>query len=182
MALVERPRWQRTSRWPRRIGLAALVAGCVLAGTTFAMWPRDDEPNQPDVVVVLGGVGAERVQLGMQLRERYDTPLVLSASAMGYGFNAGLRCEEDAICVRPYPHTTAGEAATIAAISETYGWDRVTVATSRFHTTRARVLFRQCFGDRVTVVGARPDQPRGIGTYVRETAGTLAALTFSRAC
>jgi uncharacterized SAM-binding protein YcdF (DUF218 family) len=146
------------------------------------MWPRDDIPDQPDAIVVLGGGRSERALLGIELRDRYDTPLVLSGSAWGYGYNLGLRCDVDAICVRPYPSTTSGEASTIAALAESYGGNHVTVVTTRFHTTRARVLFRQCFGDRVSVVGARPTEPRALTTYVREAAGTLAALTVRRAC
>jgi uncharacterized SAM-binding protein YcdF (DUF218 family) len=179
---MEQPEDHRSSWLRRRVGTMALILTCIVAGTTIAMWPRDDIPNQPDAIVVLGGGRAERVQLGIELRDRYDATLVLSASAWGYGYNLGLRCDVDAICVRPYPATTTGEASTIAALAESYGWDHVTVATTRFHTTRARVLFRQCFGDRVSVVGARPTESRGVGTYLRETAGTLAALTVRRAC
>lgn len=179
---MERPEDQRSSWWWRRLKVTALVVTCIAAGATVAMWPRDDVPDQPDAIVVLGGGGSERVQLGIELRDRYDATLVLSASAWGYGYNLGLRCDVDAICVRPYPPTTSGEASTIAAVAESYAWDHVTVVTTRFHTTRSRVLFRQCFGDRVSVVGARPAAPRGFTTYVRETVGTLAALTVRRAC
>ena len=179
---MEQPEDQRSRWWQRRLKMMALVLTCIAAGTTIAMWPRDDIPDHPDAIVVLGGGRAERVQLGIELRDRYDATLVLSASAWGHGYNLGLRCDVDAICVRPYPATTRGEASTIAALTETYGWDHVTVATTRFHTTRARVLFRQCLGDRVSVVGARPTEARGLTTYVRETVGTLAALTVRRSC
>jgi uncharacterized SAM-binding protein YcdF (DUF218 family) len=179
---MEQPEGHLSSWARRRLAIMALILTCVVVGITIAMWPRDDVPDQPDAIVVLGGGRAERVQLGIELRDRYDAVLVLSASAWGYGYNMGLRCEVDAICVRPYPETTRGEAVTIAALAESYGWEHVTVATTRFHTARARVLFRQCLGDRVTVVGARPTEMRGPATYVREVLGTLAALTVHRAC
>jgi uncharacterized SAM-binding protein YcdF (DUF218 family) len=179
---MEQPEGHRSSVARRRLVMTALLLTCVAVGITIAMWPRDDVPDQPDAIVVLGGAGTERVQLGIELRDRYDAVLVLSASAWGYGYNVGLRCDVDVICVRPYPETTGGEAATIAALAESYGWQHVTVATTRFHTTRARVLFRQCLGDRVTVVGARPTEMRGPATYVREVLGTIAALTVHRAC
>ena len=179
---MEQPARRRSGRLLPRLGVVALLLGCVVAVTTVLMWPRDDVPEQPDVIVVLGGGRGERLPLGIELRDRYDATLVLSASARGEGYNLGLRCDVDAICVRPYPLTTAGEAATIEALAQSYHWDHVTVVTSRFHTTRARVLFRQCFGNRVSVVGARPAERRGPPTYVRETVGTLAALTVRRAC
>lgn len=169
--------------WLRRLaGWGVLLLSVATAGVAFAMWPRDDVPNEPDAIVVLGGAGVERVQLGIELRDRYDATLALSASAWGHGYNLGLRCDVDALCFNPYPATTTGEALTVAAIAETYGWDHVTVATSSFHTTRSRVLFRQCLGDRVSVVGAEPVDARGILTHIREAIGTLAALTLRRAC
>jgi uncharacterized SAM-binding protein YcdF (DUF218 family) len=179
---MEQPEGNLLSWLRRRLGIVVLILSCAAVGITIAMWPRDDVPDQPDAIVVLGGAGTERVQLGIELRDRYDAVLVLSSSAWGYGYNVGLRCDVDVICVRPYPETTGGEAATIAALAESYGWDHVTVATTRFHTARARVLFRQCLGDRVSVVGARPIEMRGPPTYVREALGTLAALTVRRAC
>lgn len=65
-----------------------------------------------------------------------------------------------------------------------HGWEHVTVATSRFHTTRARVLFRQCLGDRVTVVGALPSdgEDRSLRVYTREAGATIVAATVQRAC
>jgi hypothetical protein len=169
----------RRPRWPT----LAFVIGLVAAAGAAVMWPRDDVPASPDAVVVLGGVGAERIELGMALRERYQVPIVLSASAWGYGFNRGLRCEHDGVfCVRPAASSTRGEAVAIAALAEHEGWHRLTVATTNFHTTRARILFRQCFGDRVDVVGAPPINRRGPATWVREGVATAAALTVRRAC
>ena len=177
-------RLERASPWwrGRPLAVVTLLLGLVAAGTTLAMWPRNDVPGDPDAIVVLGGAGVERAQLGIELSERYDVPLVLSSSAVDYGGVLGLRCDVDAICFRPYPRTTSGEAASVAALAESMGWNDVTVATTRFHTTRARVLFRQCFGDRVTVVGAHAYARRGLITYARETVGTLAAVTVRRAC
>ena len=178
---MEPPERQRSS-WRRRLKVIALIVTCLAAGIAVAMWPRDDVPNQPDAIVVLGGAGAERAQLGIDLRDRYDATLVLSASAWAYGYYLGLDCDVDPICVRPYPLTTRGEASTIADLAEYHGWDHITVATTRFHTTRARVLFRQCFGDRVSVIGAQPTESGGFTAYLRELVGTTAALTVHRAC
>ena len=174
--------WRKALPCPHALSAHASARKGGLAGLgTRPAWPSSDVLHLVRKVAASGGRG-ERLPLGIELRDRYDATLVLSASARGEGYNLGLRCDVDAICVRPYPATTRGEASTIAALTETYGWDHVTVATTRFHTTRARVLFRQCLGDRVSVVGARPTEARGLTTYVRETVGTLAALTVRRSC
>jgi uncharacterized SAM-binding protein YcdF (DUF218 family) len=174
------PQVRRRGRlWP----VLGIVLGMVLVGGAALLWPRDDVPREPDAIVVLGGHGAERIRLGMELRTRHGVPIVLSASAWGYGFNAGLRCEhEGVICVRPASSDTRGEARALAALAVEEGWDRITVVTTNFHTTRARVLFRQCFGGRVDVVGAPPVNPRGLATWAREVVATAAALTVRRAC
>jgi uncharacterized SAM-binding protein YcdF (DUF218 family) len=170
----------RAQRWVAwGAGALALVAGA----TTFAMWPRDDIPRDPDAVVVLGGAGAERARVGIELRNRYEATLVLSSSAQHFGELLGLKCGE-VLCVDPRPENTMGEARLVAELAKESGWDHVTVVTTRFHTTRSRVLFRQCLGDRVSVVGAvRIDGAgRDIWTHLEEFAGTIAAHTFRRAC
>jgi uncharacterized SAM-binding protein YcdF (DUF218 family) len=156
----------------------ALIAIAVL------VWPRDDVPRSPDAVVVLGGAGAERLELGRALTSQHDAILVLSSSAIVFGKRAGLRCGPVVVCFEPVPETTTGEARAVAALAQQRGWGHVTVATSRFHTTRARVLFRQCMRDDVTVVGAtRPAGARTpLRSLAREAGGLVAGLTVSRAC
>jgi uncharacterized SAM-binding protein YcdF (DUF218 family) len=165
---------------------AALGAGLVTALAVIALRPRDDVPQDPDAIVVLGGAGPERVALGLELRDRYGAVLVLSSSAVAHGLNAGIDCRDDprVISLRPRPRTTAGEARMVTKLVEDRDWRHVTVATARFHTTRARVLFRQCLGDRVTVVGAEPGvwHRRTPVDYLSEALGTVAALTIRRAC
>jgi uncharacterized SAM-binding protein YcdF (DUF218 family) len=163
-------------------GLALILTGAAVA----ALWPRNDVPRDPDAIVVLGGAGYERVELGIELADRYDAVLVLSSSAIRFGRERGVDCQTSPAgsCILPEPATTAGEARTVANLVEDRGWEHVTVATSDFHSTRARVLFGQCLGDRVTVVGARPSEnwSRGLLTHLAEAAGTVVALTTRRAC
>ena len=186
---------QPKSAQPRRSPANRILGAIVAAGIALALlaWtglllhtlPHDDTPNEPDVVVVLGGAGAERAELGIELSERYDVPLVLSSSASHFGEQQGRTCGEDAICFDPVPENTAGEAENMARMAASEGWHEVVVATSAFHTSRSRLLFQQCLGeDRVSVVGAtRPDRaaisPR---LLVRESAGIVAGATFARAC
>ena len=164
---------------------AALVAVLLVAGTAAFfnyMLPDNDTPQDPEVVVVLGGAGG-RVELGIELAERYDALLVLSSSAAELGENLGLSCGVDAVCVQPEPETTAGEAATIARMAREEGWGHITVATADFHTSRARYLFRQCIGrNHVTVVGAETDRSRSRRVFVQESLATIASATVRRAC
>jgi uncharacterized SAM-binding protein YcdF (DUF218 family) len=171
----------------RVIALTALI-GLLLVGTLLglALWsvaPRDDVVTSPDVVVVLGGAGQERADLGIELRERYDVPLVLSSSAAVFADNRGVSCPP-AICIRTDPETTTGEARAVARQADTYGWQQVLVVTTEFHTARARLLFRQCLGDRVAVVGAaRVDgQGPGLRRWLNEIGGIVAGRTVLRAC
>ena len=167
--------------------LSVMVLVTVGLGGAFVVYllPTDDVPQDPDVVVVLGGAGPERAELGIELAERYDVPLVLSSSAAIFGERQGRSCVVDAICFEPVPETTRGEAQMVAEMAEERGWDHVTVATSAFHTSRSRFLFRQCLGaDRVSVVGAvregaSPTTPR---LLLREGLGVIAGATIQRAC
>ena len=169
-------------------GWVLLGCGLVLAALSVAfvrfLLPTDDVPRDPNVVVVLGGAGAERAKLGIELAERYDAQLVLSSSAAIYGERLGRECTREATCIDPEPETTRGEAREIARLAEQEGWSHVTVATSAFHTSRSRFLFRQCLGDRVTVVGAVSE--RGSRTtpasVLREGLGVIAGATIQRAC
>ena len=170
----------------RAIATALLVALTIAAiAAPVVAWPRDDTPAAPDAVIVLGGAGAERTDLGQTLASEHAATLVLSSSAQYFGERAGLHCGQEVLCLDPEPETTRGEARAVAALVEANGWHRVVVATSRHHTSRARVLFRQCLGDRVSVVGARRSDgswwpgTRGAG---RELVGMVAAVTVQRAC
>lgn len=171
----------------RATGWVVCALGTVLAGLSVAfaayLLPRDDLPRDPDVVVVLGGAGSERARLGIELAERYEALLVLSSSAAVFGEEQGRTCAVDAICIEPEPETTRGEAQEIGRLAEQEGWQHVTVATTAFHTSRSRYLFRQCLGDRVSVVGAtRDDEPTTARQLAQEGLGIIAGATFQRAC
>ena len=165
--------------------LFALVAVlAVPAALVLYLLPTDDVPLHPDAVVVLGGAGSERARLGIELAERYDAILVLSSSAAVYGERLGRTCSADALCLEPEPETTRGEAQEIARLADQEGWQHITVATAAFHTSRARFLFRQCLGDRVSVVGALRDgqPPITPRQLVQEGLGIIAGATVQRAC
>ncbi|GGI05320.1 hypothetical protein GCM10011354_13510 [Egicoccus halophilus] len=158
----------------------AAVAGVLI----YVVVPYNDAVEAPDAVIVLGGAGSERARLGIALAEEYDATLVLSSSAAHFGEQLGRRCAQSAICIMPEPENTAGEAVAVRQLMQERQWERVAVATSHFHTARARLLFRQCLGDRVAVVGAVRSEGQSVGTarWLKEVAGVPAAITFRRAC
>ncbi len=170
------------ARWAVLLATVGVLGSCI--GLAWYVMPTDDVPVDPDAVVVLGGAGGERAELGIELAEQHDATLVLSSTAAWFGERQGRTCGEDAICFDPSPENTAGEAANVASMAEERGWDHVTVATSGFHTTRSRLLFRQCMDDDVTVVGAASDDDEAIEPrlFVRESVGVIAAATVRRAC
>jgi uncharacterized SAM-binding protein YcdF (DUF218 family) len=173
----------RRRRWVWALGvLTALVVAFAAVAIVLVTNPRDDTPADPDVIVVLGGFGQERADLGIELAERFDVPLLLSSSAAHFGTERGYRCGREAICLEPAPESTAGEARDVAELMAERGWERTTVVTSSHHTARARILFRQCLGHRVSVIGA--DRPGGVraAEQATEVAGFVAALTVRRAC
>ena len=166
-------------------GLFALGLLTAAVPVLMVLLPHDDEPRSPDGIVVLGGVGQERADLGIELSKSYDVPLVLSSSATWFAKERGYRCSiGNALCLaRPhFAKNTSEEAQYTADFVAELGWNHVTVVTSSHHTPRARILFRQCLTDQVSVVGApRPDGP-SVGEQLREAAGIVAAKTIRRAC
>jgi uncharacterized SAM-binding protein YcdF (DUF218 family) len=170
-------------RWAFALS-GVLLLGLVAAGAFgWFLVPRDDALEEPDAVVVLGGAGPERAELGIELHERFDVPLVLSSSSRRYARERGYPCPP-AICIVTDPETTVGEARATAELAAENGWDEIAVVTTEFHTSRARLLFRQCLGDRVAVVGAPLPEGRNTGRrrWVNEAAGVLAGSTVLRAC
>jgi uncharacterized protein YfiM (DUF2279 family) len=161
------------------VAMIAIAAITIL--TSFVLRPRDDTPTEPDAVVVLGGVGVERFDLGLALAHELNARLVLSSSATYFAARRGYRCGSVDDCLLD-PKSTTEEARAVAELATRQGWEHVTVVSSSHHTTRARVLFRQCLGDHVSVVGA--PRPSGVSfkEWAWEVAGTLAALTVRRAC
>ena len=173
------------SAWLKSLTALVLVLALGVGALGFVVWPRDDVPQDPDAIVVLGGAGPERAQLGIELAERYDAALVLSSSAAIFGEWQGRQCNVDAICFEPDPKNTAGEAENVARLAAERGWDHITVATSNFHTGRSRYLFRQCLGqERVTAVGVGADRTLALqlSLALREAMGLIAGATVARAC
>lgn len=172
---------------PRRRGVLLAILGLgglgllAIVGLAGRIWlgAVDDAPFDDGPVVVLGGGGGERLALGRALRGDTGRQLVLSADAIDRYLEGGGTCQDDdALCFRPAPLSTLGEAQAIGELVRTEDWTHVTVVTSDFHTLRTRLLFRQCVPVPVAVVAAEADAPVAERVYrvVRESVATVVAL------
>ena len=154
-------------RW-RWIVLAVLgvLAIALVAGTVRLVFvPAEDAPGRADAVVVLSGSKHERLDRGLELvRDGVAPVLVISggfdprqpaASRLCHaGKGAGFRV----ICFMPSPDSTRGEAREAGRLARERDWRRIVLVTSRFHVTRARMLFDRCVDGDVDAVGV--DYPR----------------------
>ena len=126
-----------------------------------------------DAIVVLGG-RANRLPVGLQLREEDVAPVLLVFNATGVG-------DEDHLYERPDPYTTRGEARAVARLAREHGWRSIVVVTSSYHVPRARMLVRRAWDGELRMVGAPPTRWRLPLDVASELVKGAYALTFGRA-
>jgi uncharacterized SAM-binding protein YcdF (DUF218 family) len=148
-------------RW-RRILVAIVgvaVVAWVVATVRLVFVPAEDDPGRADAVVVLSGSKHERLDRGLELVEDGVAPtLVISGGLDPRQPAANRLCQDggdgfDVVCFTPEPDSTRGEARQVAELARTQRWQRVLLVTSRFHVTRARMLFDRCLDADVDAVG-----------------------------
>lgn len=174
--------------------LARLVLGVVAAWIVFSLvfftWSpwATDAPARADAVVVLSG---ERNRLAPALalvREGVASVLVLSSvdrttyAAPRRLCAAGRYRRARVICFEAVPYSTRGEARAVARLARTRGWDRIVVVSSRFHLTRARMLFRRCYNGDISMVGASYPWWKQPLAWANETGKLAVQLTVERGC
>jgi len=171
--------------------MLALVGIWVVLCLVFFTWSpwQADAPAKADVVVVLSG-GRERLPPALALIRRgvAKTLAISSVSrtkpwALGHYIcskhrYAGARV----LCFPAVPYSTRGEAETVARLAIDNHWSRIVVVTSRFHVTRAQLLFRRCFHGRLWVVGVASTWWRLPLDWASETGKLLYQLTAQRTC
>ncbi|MGH3017558.1 MAG: YdcF family protein [Gaiellaceae bacterium] len=141
------------------IVLGVLVLAWVGATLRLVFFPVEDDPGKADAVVVLSGSKHERLDRGLELVRGDVAPvLVISGGLDPRQPRANELCRDDGegfsvTCFTPDPDSTRGEARQVADLASERGWKRVLVVTSRFHVTRARMLFDRCLDADVDAVG-----------------------------
>ena len=141
------------------IVLGVLAVAWVAATLRLVFVPVEDDSGKADAVVVLSGSKHERLDRGLELmREGVAPVLVISGGFDPRQPTANRLCQEggdgfSVACFTPDPDSTRGEARKVAVLARKHGWKRCCVVTSRFHVTRARMLFDRCTDVDVDAVG-----------------------------
>ena len=169
--------------------LGVLVVAWVLATLRLVFFPAEDAPGRADAVVVLSGSKGERLDGALKLMRKDVAPvLVISGGVDPRQPKSTRLChagEADGfhvICFTPEPDSTRGEAEEVGKLAAQNGWKRILLVTSRFHVTRARMLFDRCIDGDVDAVGV--DYPLTTIPYAiaGEWFKDVRALTLARGC
>jgi uncharacterized SAM-binding protein YcdF (DUF218 family) len=177
-------------RWRRIVVVVVgvLLAAWIVATVRIVFLPVEDDPGKADAVVVLSGSKHERLDRGLELvREGVAPTLVISGGFDPRQPAANRLCREGGdgftvACFTPDPDSTKGEARTVAALARKHGWQRVLLVTSRFHVTRARMLFDRCLDADVDAVGVDYPWTSVPGVIVGEWVKLGLSSTIARGC
>jgi len=173
-----------------RIVLAAAAVWIVLCLVFFTWSPWESgAPTKADVVVVLSG-GRERLPPALALIRRgvAKTLAISSVSRtprwpLGHRLCAARRyAGATVLCFNANPYSTRGEAEAVARLARARGWTRVVVVTSRFHITRAHLVFRRCYHGGLWFVGVSRTWWKLPAEWVNETGKLVYQLTVQRTC
>ena len=170
---------------------AGLVAAWVVACLVFFTWSPWDSaaPAHADVVVVLSG-NKRRLPAALALIRRGVAPALALSSVerTKHWAEADRLCRTRryagarVVCFDATPFSTRGEARTVARLAQARGWRSIVVVTSRFHVTRAHMLFRRCWHGPLSMVGAPSTWWQLPVEWVSETGKLLVQLTVQRSC
>jgi uncharacterized SAM-binding protein YcdF (DUF218 family) len=177
----------------RRALIAVLTAVAVWLAACLVLfvWPpaESSPPRHADVVVVLSG-DRKRLTPALALVRRGVAPvLAISTVERTKHWPEGRRlcrlgrvAAVRVLCFEAVPFSTQGEARSIARLARQRGWSSVVLVTSRFHVTRASMLFRRCYHRTLAVVGTGSTWWRLPEEWLSETGKLLTQLTLRRGC
>jgi uncharacterized SAM-binding protein YcdF (DUF218 family) len=166
------------------------VLAFAVATVILFVRPDTDQPRRADAVVVLApGLHGERLREGLRLmRQGFGRVLVVSKARDPNWTAADRLCSGDTrfqvVCFRAKPYTTRGEARAVSGLASQHRWYSLLLVTSTYHVTRARLLYRRCYGGRLDVVGASPKASltQWAGRIVHEWSGLSYAWVVARTC
>jgi uncharacterized SAM-binding protein YcdF (DUF218 family) len=177
---------QAVRRWLLRIGVGLLVVIVLWLGVCYQVLqhPTVDKPTPADAVVVLGGPTDNRMTAALSLLSQgLSHQLVVSGADRNLHLSwatcqsppAGVTVS----CFHPDPSTTRGEAEFVGRLATEYGWRTIIVVTSRYHVSRARLIFDRCFSGRIEMVAGHENVSftDWAYQYVYQSAGYLKAFT-----
>lgn len=170
---------------------AGLVAAWIVACLVFFTWSPWDSgaPAHADVVVMLSG-SKRRLPTALGLIRRGVAPVLALSTVQRtkHWPEAERLCRTHryagarVICFTAVPYSTRGEARTVTRLAQQHGWRSIVVVTSRFHITRAHMLFRRCWHGPLSMVGAPSPWWYLPIEWVSETGKLLVQVTVERSC
>lgn len=173
----------------RAIGL--LVATWIVLCLVFFTWSpwAGSAPAHADAVIVLSG-GRNRLPPALALIRRGIAPvLAISSVSRTHPWALGRRvcarrtyAHATVLCFDAQPYSTQGEAESVARLARAHRWTTIVVVTSRFHVTRARMLFRRCYDGGLTMVGVPSTWWKLPLDWADETGKLIVQLTVKRGC
>jgi len=171
--------------------VGGLVAAWVVLSLVFFTWSpwASGAPQHADAVVVLSG-GRERLPPALALVRRGVAPVLAISSVsrtkpwrLGRQVCAAGHVGRAAVlCFDAKPYSTQGEAETLARLARRHRWSSIIVVTSRFHVTRAQLLFRRCYDGKLSMVGVPTTWWKLPLEWVSETGKLIIELTARRGC
>jgi uncharacterized SAM-binding protein YcdF (DUF218 family) len=173
------------------IVLAVLVGAWLIACAVLFVWPPAETgaPARANAVVVLSGA-KNRLAKGEQLiRDGVAPVLAISSVHRTPNWHAAIRlCRAGVyhrarvLCFEANPYSTRGEAETVSRIARRHRWSSLAIVSSTFHLTRAKLLFRRCFGGKLSLVGTSTPWWQLPQEWASETAKLTDQLLFQRSC
>ena len=174
-----------SKRLKRTVFAILLVVVVFLVSTArLFVWPPSDTPSRVDAIVALGGdPGQRRMKSAIQLAAAGYAPIVV----ISLGGDPKVRCPRapnglEAICFRPDPVNTRGEAEFVARLAAERHWHRIIVVPDRTQTTRARLLFKRCTRISLEMVPVQDDLSQLLGGVPYEWGALIKAMIFNRSC
>ncbi|MFE3290956.1 YdcF family protein [Rhodococcus sp. NPDC059234] len=168
--------------------MVAAVLVAVAAGWPIYVDPQVDDPTPADAVVVLGGPGSERYQVGLDLMRRGLAPQLVISNPVGDPEEMpNPLCDQQfefvVSCFVPDPSNTRGEAIEIRDRAEAQHWTSIIVVTWKPHVSRARYVIEKCYSGELTMVASSHDMRRAYWpwAYIYQTAGYVRSF-LHRGC
>jgi uncharacterized SAM-binding protein YcdF (DUF218 family) len=162
--------------------LLVLIVALVVGSALLFVWPREDEVDRADAIVVLAGNFRHRLPDGRRLWERGVAPTLVLSVEPDEDYPRGLCRRPRVVCFTAKPYSTVGEAETLAPIVRRRGWKKIVLVTSVYHVTRARLLFRRCVDGEVQAYGAHEPVLDLLHGLAWEWPKLAYALTLKRDC
>lgn len=174
---------------PLLIVLALLLFAAWAAATSLLLFfPDESVPAHANAIVVLSGTKRARLERGLQLMRQGIAPVLVISRGLPRQLPAERLCaagHEDGFrvfCFKPRPNSTRGEAEAVGRLAASRHWDSILLVTSRYHVTRAKLLFKRCFHGQLDADGVSYSWTTTPVAVIGEWAKLVYALTLARGC